>query len=169
MGNETYSYFQFKNDSNVDEEKIKSIYKIDCFEKKNLKIKKIVCGGIQNYDSFYIFLTGLNIKFIEIFLNLKIKILVCGKLFGVGNNFSGCMGDGTTESYFEIKQIDFFSNIFISDVVCGNDHCLSISKKGEIFAWGSNQYGKNGNGERKWNSKQLNPIKIFKIKKNDFI
>jgi alpha-tubulin suppressor-like RCC1 family protein len=61
------------------------------------------------------------------------------------------------------QQINYFSNIFIDDVACGERHCLSISNKGEIFSWGDNEYGQIGNSESGEEIKQLTPIKIFKI------
>jgi alpha-tubulin suppressor-like RCC1 family protein len=84
-------------------------------------------------------------------------------LFSVGYNGFGCIGDGTKKNCSIIKQIDFFSNVFIVDIVCCFYHCLSISNKGEVFAWGNNEFGqigieKSGNGEM-----ELTPIKIFKI------
>jgi alpha-tubulin suppressor-like RCC1 family protein len=60
-----------------------------------------------------------------------------------------------------MKQIEYFKNIFIVDVVCGFYHCLAISNKGEIFAWGENRYGQLGNGKSGKNENQLTPIKIF--------
>jgi alpha-tubulin suppressor-like RCC1 family protein len=62
-------------------------------------------------------------------------------LFSVGCNYHGCIGDGTTEDCQIIKQIDYFQNNFISDVVCGDYHCLAISKKGEIYGWGNKVFG----------------------------
>jgi alpha-tubulin suppressor-like RCC1 family protein len=84
-------------------------------------------------------------------------------LFAVGRNLYGCIGDGTTNNCSVIKQIEFFKDIFIDDVVCGFYHCLSISNFGEIFSWGGNGSGQIGNGKSGENEKQLIPIKIFKI------
>jgi alpha-tubulin suppressor-like RCC1 family protein len=78
-------------------------------------------------------------------------------LFSVGSNRNGCLGDGTTNNCQIIKQIDYFSNIFISDVVCGYNNCLAISKDDKIFFWGTNFAE---------NFKQLTPVKIFKFYKN---
>jgi alpha-tubulin suppressor-like RCC1 family protein len=52
--------------------------------------------------------------------------------------------------------MNFFSNIFIVDV-CGSDHFLSISNKGEIYCWGSNEFGKLGNGKSGNYENQLTP------------
>jgi alpha-tubulin suppressor-like RCC1 family protein len=88
-------------------------------------------------------------------------------LFVVGNNEYGCYGDGTINAYSTIKQIEYFLNIFIVDVSCGYNHCLSISNKGEIYGWGGNKFGQLGNGisgcGKLGEEKQLTPIKIFKI------
>jgi alpha-tubulin suppressor-like RCC1 family protein len=81
-------------------------------------------------------------------------------LYVVGFNGYGCIGDDTTKNCSIIKQIDFLKNIFIVDVVCGEYHCLCISNKGEIFAWGNNRFGQIGNGKYE---KELTPIRIFKI------
>jgi alpha-tubulin suppressor-like RCC1 family protein len=81
--------------------------------------------------------------------------LECGKLFGIGSEVYN-----TTDDCSKINQIEFFSNIFIVDVVCGNTHCLSISKNGEIFGWGNNSNCQLGN-EKSFTSQ--NPIKIFNI------
>jgi hypothetical protein len=43
-----------------------NICKIDYFEKKNFKVKKIVCGGSICIETFTIFLTGL--KFFNNFI-----------------------------------------------------------------------------------------------------
>jgi alpha-tubulin suppressor-like RCC1 family protein len=93
-----------------------------------------------------------------IFINLE-----CGNVFSIGYNYFGCIGDGTDYDSSKIKQIDYFKNVFIEDVVCSETHCLSISNKGEIYGWGDNSYGQLGNGKSGRNEKQLIPIKIFKI------
>jgi alpha-tubulin suppressor-like RCC1 family protein len=84
-------------------------------------------------------------------------------LFSVGLNVWGCVGDGTTDECSNIKQIDYFKNIFIVDVVCGNYHCLSISKNGEIYSWGDNEFGQLGNGKSGGKENKLSPIQIFNI------
>jgi alpha-tubulin suppressor-like RCC1 family protein len=55
-------------------------------------------------------------------------------LFSIGFNDYGIIGDDTFYSS-SIKQIDYFKDIFIVDVAVGQNHCLSISNKGEIYSW----------------------------------
>jgi hypothetical protein len=50
MGNNEYGQSGIGNKN-----ELKFIYKIDYFENKNLRIKKIVCGGFYGFN---IFLTG---------------------------------------------------------------------------------------------------------------
>jgi alpha-tubulin suppressor-like RCC1 family protein len=83
----------------------------------------------------------------------------------VGCNKFGTIGDGTNNDCSTIKKIKIFSNIFVVDIVCGLRHCLSISKKGEIYSWGYYLYGQIGigkSGENENENKQT-PIKIFEI------
>jgi hypothetical protein len=51
---------EYAQSGNENNEILTSIYRLYYFEKKNLKIKKIVCGC--NWRGFSIFLTGLILK-----------------------------------------------------------------------------------------------------------
>ena len=31
-------------------------------------------------------------------------------------------------------------------IACGDDHCLALTKGGQLYSWGDNQYGQLGNG-----------------------
>jgi alpha-tubulin suppressor-like RCC1 family protein len=60
-------------------------------------------------------------------------------LFSIGcNGIGGCFGYSVSDNRSKIQQINYFKNIFIVDVVCGDRNCLAISNKSEIFAWSSN-------------------------------
>jgi hypothetical protein len=49
----------FGQSGNGNKEKLQSIYKLNYFDNKNLRIKKIVCGGFyEGANCFNIFLTG---------------------------------------------------------------------------------------------------------------
>ena len=88
--------------------------------------------------------------------------LECGKLYSVGYNGNGELGNGNDEDCKEIKEIEFFKNLKIIDIKSGGNHSLAISENGEIFSWGCNEYGQIGNGNYE---NQTTPIKIYKIKK----
>jgi alpha-tubulin suppressor-like RCC1 family protein len=78
-------------------------------------------------------------------------------------NKNGSIEDFTIDDSSTIKQIEFFLDFFIEDVVCGEFYCITITNKGEIFAWGKNYFGQLGNGESGEGEEKLTPIKIFKI------
>jgi hypothetical protein len=136
---------------------------LNYFQNENKKIKKISCGSYNPY-CFNLFLTGCYfLKNYKLKLkNLKKKNFTkkkeCGKIYSVGNNDDGCIGDGTTTDCKTIKQIQFFKDIFIIDVCCSSYHCLSISDKNDIYSWGYNGNDQLGNGN---NDDQLTPIKIY--------
>jgi hypothetical protein len=48
---------QLGQSGNGNKEKLKKIYKLNYFKNRDLKIKKIVCGGVWS-NCFNIFLTG---------------------------------------------------------------------------------------------------------------
>jgi alpha-tubulin suppressor-like RCC1 family protein len=155
LENEIY-YFgsnSYYESGNGDNKRLTSIIKLNNFQ----NVKKIECSKGLN-----LFLTGFLFLIFKIkkFKNLKKK--ECGKIYSIGNNGYGCIGDGTTIDCKTIKQIQFFKNIFIIDICCGNLHCLAISNKNVVYSWGNNNLGQLGNGN---NNNQLTPIKIFTFKK----
>jgi alpha-tubulin suppressor-like RCC1 family protein len=58
----------------------------------------------------------------------------CGKVFSVGKNCLGCNCSGNGCKF---QQIDYFKNMFITDIACGGYHCISLSNTGDVFGWGS--------------------------------
>lgn len=38
-------------------------------------------------------------------------------------------------------------NPFFTNVVCGENHCLALTRDGEVFSWGSGRFGQLGHGE----------------------
>ena len=72
-----------------------------------------------------------------------------GKLYTYGkNNSYGILGDGTTEERAEAICInDKFNDELIEEIIyLSNDLAVVKDKKGYIWLWGSNQYGKLGIG-----------------------
>jgi alpha-tubulin suppressor-like RCC1 family protein len=84
-------------------------------------------------------------------------------LFAVGCNNWGCIGGFSIGDFQIINRMSYFSSIFIVDIVCGCDHCLAISDNGQIFGWGSVEFGQIGNRESGLLYKITNPFKIFQI------
>ena len=62
-----------------------------------------------------------------------------GSLWAWGYNFSGQLGDGTTEIQREpIRVID---NRTFTSVSAGDEHTVAIASNGDILAWGRKEYG----------------------------
>jgi len=75
-----------------------------------------------------------------------------GTLWAWGNNYSGQLGDGTTDDKSSPIQIGSDNNWF--SVSCGDNHTAAIKTDGTLWIWGSNynyQLGTN-NGYNVWES-----------------
>ncbi|CAG8598636.1 24468_t:CDS:10 [Cetraspora pellucida] len=49
----------------------------------------------------------------------------------------------------EITPIDNTIDLFFTKVVCGENHCLALTRTGQVFSWGSGRYGQLGHGDTK--------------------
>jgi hypothetical protein len=55
------------------------------------------------------------------------------------------------------KQVKALGNKVIVDVGCGENHTIALTCDGEVFTWGSGQYGQLGHGD---NVRQSLPVKV---------
>ncbi len=69
-----------------------------------------------------------------------------GSLWGWGANWSGAVGDGTTNAVTEPKLIDNGGNGKWVQVVAGHNISLGIKDNGTVWAWGDNSNGISGDG-----------------------
>ena len=77
-----------------------------------------------------------------------------GSLWGMGNNVSGRLGDGTgTHRYGAVKIID--SNV--SKVAAGGNHSLFLEDNGSLWAMGANDRGQLGDGTQ---TNRLSPVQV---------
>jgi len=69
-------------------------------------------------------------------------IMPDNSLWGWGGNWSGQLGDGTTENRF--SPIRIMDNV--ASVSAGSSHTMAITTDGSLWAWGSNWHGQLGDG-----------------------
>ena len=65
-----------------------------------------------------------------------------GKLYTWGGNSTGQLGNGNKASVLTPTQIG--SNMTWTKVFCGTSHTLAINSLGELWGWGSNEFGQVG-------------------------
>ncbi|XP_061102038.1 probable E3 ubiquitin-protein ligase HERC3 isoform X1 [Conger conger] len=71
-----------------------------------------------------------------------------GQVFTWGAGGGGQLGLGTTEEVVRIPRlIKKLCEHRISQVMCGNQHCIALSKDGQLFTWGQNASGQLGLGK----------------------
>lgn len=74
-----------------------------------------------------------------------------GQLFSWGCNLFGQLGHGDKENN-KIEKPSLIKSLatkVIVQISCGGNHCLALSKNGQIFSWGSNAFGQLGHGTSK--------------------
>jgi len=79
-----------------------------------------------------------------------------GTLYSYGKNTCGELGLGDYKSHDFAGELPLTN---ISQIVCGNDHCLAIDNEHQLFAWGSNHYGQLG--DESLGDKVCSPQKVM--------
>ncbi|KAF7488801.1 RCC1 and BTB domain-containing protein 1 [Sarcoptes scabiei] len=62
-------------------------------------------------------------------------------VFAYGKNNSGCLGVGCDEYVSEPKPVPTLNKRKIIEFAAGRDHILALTKNGQVFACGSNEFG----------------------------
>ncbi|KAK7930540.1 hypothetical protein WMY93_006935 [Mugilogobius chulae] len=71
-----------------------------------------------------------------------------GQVFAWGAGEGGQLGLGTTETTVRIPRlVKRLCDHRISQVMCGNQHCIALSRDGQLFTWGQNTSGQLGLGK----------------------
>lgn len=72
-----------------------------------------------------------------------------GTVWMSGLNNNGQLGDGTSTYRADLAQVKINENTYLNNIVkiaSGANHCLAVTKDGEVYAWGlgsSGQLGQN--------------------------
>ncbi len=79
-----------------------------------------------------------------------------GTVWTWGKSKFGALGLGDKlDTVYKPTQIMELNDI--TDIICGNNHCLALNSSNEIYAWGYNTAGEIGNGTR---IQQTVPVKL---------
>ncbi|TNN89469.1 putative E3 ubiquitin-protein ligase HERC3 [Liparis tanakae] len=71
-----------------------------------------------------------------------------GQVFAWGSGEEGQLGLGTAEAAVRIPRlVKRLCEQRISQVMCGNQHCIALSRDGQLFTWGQNTSGQLGLGK----------------------
>ena len=80
--------------------------------------------------------------------NYSLLILESGEVFGWGFNKYGQLGDGTAKDRKQPQLIYGIPGKAVK-IVTGSNHSLVLLENGEVYGWGSNNYGQLGDGTTK--------------------
>lgn len=83
-------------------------------------------------------------------LTLSMALTSEGKLFVWGEAMNGKLGNGDTytdqPTPFELTAAGPLAGKFIISMSAGTNHCLALTREGEVYAWGGNLHGQLGVG-----------------------
>uniref|UniRef100_A0A6Q2ZKW2 HECT domain-containing protein n=1 Tax=Esox lucius TaxID=8010 RepID=A0A6Q2ZKW2_ESOLU len=83
-----------------------------------------------------------------------------GQVFAWGAGGGGQLGLGTAEETVPIPRlIRKLCDHRISQIMCGNQHCIALSKDGQLFTWGQNSNGQLGLGKGEPSTLSPQPLK----------
>uniref|UniRef100_A0A8C9S9W4 HECT and RLD domain containing E3 ubiquitin protein ligase 3 n=1 Tax=Scleropages formosus TaxID=113540 RepID=A0A8C9S9W4_SCLFO len=83
-----------------------------------------------------------------------------GQVFAWGAGSGGQLGLGTAEDTVRVPRlIKKLCEHRISQITCGNQHCIALSKDGQLFTWGQNSHGQLGLGKAQPSTLSPQPLK----------
>jgi alpha-tubulin suppressor-like RCC1 family protein len=89
-----------------------------------------------------------------------------GTVWAWGSNLSGQLGDGSNMAKTVPVQVLSDSETGnalsgIQAIAVGVDHSLALKSDGTVWAWGKNNYGQLGNGEKGFSAKSTIPVQVL--------
>jgi alpha-tubulin suppressor-like RCC1 family protein len=87
--------------------------------------------------------------------NFSLALLSNGTVMAWGQNSSGQLGDGTTESRDEPVEVSGLKEV--SAIAAGTNHALAMMSTGKVEAWGANEFGQLGNGTT---TASMHPVEV---------
>jgi alpha-tubulin suppressor-like RCC1 family protein len=82
-----------------------------------------------------------------------------GKVFTWGQNNCAQLGhDEMNQDFHKPSIVKALKDEKITKICCGHSHSLALNDRGEIFSWGSNEWGEVGSGKE--DTSQAVPIRL---------
>ncbi|ORZ23543.1 regulator of chromosome condensation 1/beta-lactamase-inhibitor protein II [Absidia repens] len=78
--------------------------------------------------------------------NHSLLVTAAGEVFAAGDNKLGQLGLSSLTDQTTFQKVTNLGKVTVVDVACGADFSLAIDDKGQIYAFGSMEYGQLGNG-----------------------
>ncbi|ELT98382.1 hypothetical protein CAPTEDRAFT_123860, partial [Capitella teleta] len=73
-----------------------------------------------------------------------------GAVYSFGSDYYGCLGNGDQgdgeDCACSPSLVSFFVNRPVLQVSCGDAHVIALTKEGEVYTWGSGEFGRLGIG-----------------------
>ncbi|XP_028278663.1 RCC1 and BTB domain-containing protein 1 isoform X3 [Parambassis ranga] len=89
-----------------------------------------------------------------------------GEVYGWGYNGNGQLGIGNNGNQLTPCRLAALQGLCIQQIVSGYGHCLALTDKGLLYAWGANTYGQLGTGNK---SNNLTPLQIMADKESRIV
>lgn len=64
-------------------------------------------------------------------------------LYGFGSNYYGCVGAPGEDEVLVPQAVEFFLDHPVEQVSCGDAHVVVLTRYGDVYTWGSGEFGKN--------------------------
>jgi alpha-tubulin suppressor-like RCC1 family protein len=59
------------------------------------------------------------------------------RVFAFGYGKDGALGNGLRDSTYNPQEVTSLNGVSLKKIVCGFNHCLALSGKGQVFSWGN--------------------------------
>ncbi|KAK8807223.1 hypothetical protein WA158_003982 [Blastocystis sp. Blastoise] len=97
-----------------------------------------------------------------------------GEVYAWGNNKQRCLGVTGTGVYNKAVKVEGLEGSRIQDISCGLESSMCLTDKGEVYTWGSDDYGQLGHGsgaryiEKPTKIKSIRNIPMVKIVSGEY-
>mmetsp|Transcript_4439 Transcript_4439/g.6551 ORF Transcript_4439/g.6551 Transcript_4439/m.6551 type:complete len:289 (-) Transcript_4439:953-1819(-) len=134
--------------------------------KTSTKVHKPVQIGTELFDAS----TKTRVKKVASGSHHTLALTACGKVFGWGDADSGKIGRmlNTRNKDHQALKMEKVAAKNAVDIFCGNNHSFYLNEKHHVFAWGMNNHGQLGIGN-KFNTSNPTRVKELDPHQGDYI